>query len=598
MASHSRAAIFVYVALLAVAIRASAANSSVADLEELLDPARVAASLCGAAPSRGDSAFVPMRQMALAMVAESTSGGGRGPADVPLWAGLGSLSYKITATPRAQAYFDQGLRLAYAFNHGEAIRSFRAGQTIDPDCAMCFWGEALALGPNINAPMLPEAPALALAAVARAVELGKRATPKERALIAAMSQRYSPAVVSRQALDNAYADAMAALHARYPRDLEIAVLYADAAMNTTPWDYWEPDLQNGGRRPKGRMPGAVQALEDVLRAEPNHPGAMHFYIHLLEAVAPQKAEAVADRLAAQMPAAGHIVHMPSHIFFRLGRYQDALDTNLAAVRADEAFFAQAEPSTNYRFGYYPHNIHFALESAAMAGDAQSALALAKKLTASVPPEIIVERPFLQQLAVVSLFAQARFSSPETILELPQPSEDTPFQLALWHYARGIALALNGNASGTEAEAVAIAAIKETADLSPLTSVRRPAPSILAIADRVLRGRAAGVRGDWAAAVQEFEAAVELQDRLPYMEPAYWYYPIRQSLGVALLRARRSEEGAEVLRRALVETPNNAWVLFALRQSTELIGDTEASKVYDALFKKAWRGAGEPDLNRL
>ena len=271
------------------------------------------------------------------------------------------MTYPITTkNEMAQRYFDQGLRWSYAFNHPEAIRAFRKAQEIDPECAMCYWGEAFALGPNINAPMDPSAVEPAFAAVAKAQALAKGTSERERALIAALAERYAPDPrADRAALDSAYAEAMAEAAGQFPDDHGLAVLYADAVMNTSPWDYWEAD----GSTPKGSTGEAVQAVERVLAEDPDHTFAIHLYIHLVEASnTPERAEPYADRLGATMPGAGHIVHMPSHIYFRIGRYMDSLASNWAAVATDEFLLEQiGDAAGTYAYSYYPHNVHFLLE---------------------------------------------------------------------------------------------------------------------------------------------------------------------------------------------------------------------------------------------
>ena len=306
--------------------------------------------------------------------------------DVPLYKDLGTLAFPITTrNAHAQAYFNQGLRLSFAFNHAEAQRAFQAAQKLDPNCAACFWGEALILGPNINVPMMPEANAPALAALEKAVALKARAGAKERALIEALEKRYSAdPKAERPALDAAYADAMKQVAARFPADDTIRTLYVESAMDTQPWDYWEP----GGATPKGRGAEIVSGLETVLKRNPTHPGAIHLYIHAVEAsTAPERALPYADRLAALMPGAGHIVHMPAHIYYRVGQYRRSLDINKRAVAVDERYFQGSPSDPLYKSAYYPHNVHFVMVSAQMGGDGATAVDAAKKLDAAVPAEL-------------------------------------------------------------------------------------------------------------------------------------------------------------------------------------------------------------------
>ena len=498
----------------------------------------------------------------------------------------------------AQRYFDQGLRLAYAFNHPEAQRAFKKAQELDPNCAMCFWGEAFVLGANINAAMEEGAVQPAFLAMTNAKARAANASGREQALIDALATRYSadPAA-DKAALAQAYADAMAAAHARYPDDQEIAVLFADALMNTSPWDYWEAD----GRTPKGKLGEAVGAIEGMLAANPDHPGAIHMYIHLTEASAtPERAEPHADRLAALMPAAGHIVHMPSHTYYRTGRYMDSLQTNLAAVRADEAYLAQAQAKAAgiYPYSYYPHNIHFALVSAQMAGDAEHMVWAAERLNGKIPDEVAGEVGWIQAILPAPYFAHAQFSPPDVVLGLADPGDKFPFVRAMWHYARGVAHAAKGDLDAARAEATRISEINQTADFEMLLAWYVPAPDILRIARHVLEGRIAQAEGNLDQAIREFEVAVQIQDSLPYMEPEYWYYPVRQSLGATLLMAGRAEDAVTTFQAALIEAPNNGWALYGLKQAYEAQDDRAAAAETEKLFDEAWAGSAPPDLARL
>ena len=346
----------------------------------LLDPTYVAQQACGPIASRKTEFFNPGFHIAAAQAATGSAAADVGPV---LYDNLGTLTDPVTTrAPEAQRFFDQGLRFAYAFNHGEAARAFRKAQSIDPTCAMCYWGEAWVLGPNINYPMLPDAVAPAFAAIAQAMALKAGASEREQALIDALSARYAadPAA-DRAALDAAYADAMAAVAARFPDDDQAQLLFADALMNLQPWDYWEPDK----RTPKGRTAEQVAALERVLQRHPDHPGAIHLYIHTVEAsTTPERAEPYADRLNGLMPGAGHLVHMPAHIYYRVGRYLESLEINVAAAAADEALMAAAEQQPVVRYMYYPHNVHFVLVSARMAGARAEAISAADKLGPAHP----------------------------------------------------------------------------------------------------------------------------------------------------------------------------------------------------------------------
>src|SRR5215471_126216 len=347
---------------------------------------------------------------------------------------LGTLHYPITTSvPLAQQFFDQGLRLAYAFNHREALRAFRKARTLDPNCAMCYWGEALVLGPNINAPMDAASFAPALEAAGKAQALSGKASAKEGALIKALATRYT----DRGAMDQAYADAMQKVAAGYPDDDQILVLYAESLMDTQPWDYWDA----GGTLPKGRAAEMVNSLETVLKRSPDHPGAIHYYIHLTEASSdPKRAVPHARRLGALMPGAGHIVHMPFHTFFRVGMYKEAIESNRLAVIADEAYIARSSPAGIYPQGYYPHNVHSLMVSAQMAGDGATVIQSADKLSEVVSDAAAKNIAWVQPIKAAPYFAHAQFSDANTILSLPAPGEDFPYVRAMWHYARAVGLA--------------------------------------------------------------------------------------------------------------------------------------------------------------
>lgn len=506
---------------------------------------------------------------------------------------LGTLHYPIsTSVALAQRFFDQGLRLAYAFNHAEALRAFRKARTLDPNCAMCYWGEALVLGPNINAPMDDASVAPAFEAVSRAMALSAKASPKERALIQALAARYSAdAVGDRTALDKAYADAMQTVAAQYPVDDEIAMQYAESLMDLQPWDYWE-----GGSKPKGRAADIVALLEGVLARSPNHPGAIHYYIHLVEASSdPKRALPYARRLAAAMPGAGHLVHMPFHIYFRAGMFKEAVDANRQAVAADEAFITRSTPVGIYLQAYYPHNVHSLLVSAQMAGDGNTVIDAANKLEAIVSDAAAKNIAWVQPIKAAPYFAHAQFSDAKTTLALADPGDDFPYVKAMWHYARAVALANAGELPAASTEVDAIAKLEANADLSALVAGGVPAKDVLRLAQQVALGRIAHARRDFPVAVAHYQAAVAVEDTLGYSEPPYWYYPTRQSLGAALLLAGDLDRAEEVLRASLARTPNNGWALFGLMKVYEQRGDERSARSAKKLLSEAWIGSTH-DLN--
>jgi tetratricopeptide (TPR) repeat protein len=507
----------------------------------------------------------------------------------PLWTGLGSVTHKITTTnERVQAYFDQGLRLAYAFNHGEAQRAFRMAQKLDADCAMCFWGEALVLGPNINLPMQEDAVAPAFAAAQKAKALAGKASPRDQALIGALAVRYgSDPKAARAPFDAAYAAEMAKVAKQFSDDDEIATLYAEAVMDLSPWDYWKP----GGHDPNPQSAPIVPTLERVLARNPNHPGAIHFYIHAVEASdRPKRAEPYADRLRGAVPGAGHLVHMPSHIYYRVGRYLDALGDNKTAVEVDEKYLADAKaPMGVYRLGYYPHNVHFVMASAQLAGDGQTVIAAAEKLRQLIPDEAARGIAMVQPVKAAPYFAHAQFSTPETILALPDPGDAIPYIKAMWLYARGVALARRRDFAGAAAAADAIGTIERTADFKLLKESNVPAHEVLRVAQTLILARIAQANGDNRTAIVRFERAAALQDALPYTEPPYWYYPIRQSLAAALLQAGRYADAERQFQRALTRAPANGWSYYGLAELYKARGNATAARKAEADLSKTWIG---------
>jgi tetratricopeptide (TPR) repeat protein len=507
----------------------------------------------------------------------------------PLWTGLGSITYKVTtANEQAQAYFNQGLRLTYAFNHGEAQRAFRKAQKLDPDCAMCFWGEALVLGPNINLPMQEDAKAPAYAAAQKAKALAGKASPREQALIGAVAARYgSDPKADRAPFDAAYAAEMAKVASQFPDDDDIAALYAESVMDLSPWNYWKP----GGQEPNPQSTPIVPTLERVLARNPNHPGAIHFYIHAVEASdRPGRAEPYADRLRGAIPSAGHLVHMPSHIYYRVGRYLDALKDNKTAVTVDEKYLTDTNaPMGVYRMGYYPHNVHFVMASAQMAGDGETVIAAAEKLGKLIPDEAARGIALVQPVKAAPYFAHAQFSTPEAILALPDPGDAIPYVKAMWLYARGVALAAQHDFAGATAAADAIGTLQKTSDFTLLTESHVPAQEVLGIARTMIQARLAQAKGDTNDAVESFKQAADMQDALPYTEPPYWYYPIRQSLAAALLQAGRYDEAKQQFDLALRRAPSNGWSYFGLAQLYKARGDTTAQGKAEADLARTWVG---------
>jgi tetratricopeptide (TPR) repeat protein len=516
----------------------------------------------------------------------------------PLFKDLGDLHFKITTSnAQVQAYFDQGLRLTFGFNHAEAARAFRAAQKLDPQCAMCFWGEGFVLGPNINMPLLPEAAAPALAAAQNAMSKSATASEAEKALIAALFKRYSAdAKIERATLDKAYADAMTDAAAKFRNDDTIQALFADALMNLSPWDYWEA----AGAKPKGRTQEVIDALERVLERNPGHAAAIHFYIHAMEAsTKPEKALPFARELGKQMPGAGHMVHMSAHIYYRIGLYKESLKANLDAIAVDERYFKNSPSDQQYKSGYYPHNVHFVMVSALMGGEGKTALQAGAKLDKVIDPDYLKVSAGLQAVKAAPYFSHVQFSSPETILALPDPGKDHILIKAMWHYARAVASARKGDIAGSQKEIDTLVAIERDGDFEALKKADVPGKEIVQTARHVALGRLADARGDLPGVIKAFEDAVFVQDTLPYTEPPHWYYPVRQSLGAALLRAGRLDDAEKAFRESLAQTPSNGWALKGLMELYRQRGDTAALKATQKKFATTWLGRkGEPGLSIL
>ena len=518
-----------------------------------------------------------------------------------LYNDLGTLHFKVsTRNRKAQAFFDQGLVLSFGFNHAEAQRAFREAQKLDPACAMCFWGEALVLGPNINVPMMPEANAPALAALERAAKLAPGASAKETALIDALGKRYasgaSGASADRAPLDASYADAMKSVAARYPADDTVRTLYAEAVMDTQPWDYWEA----AGAKPKGRAQEIVSALETVLRRNPRHPGAMHLYIHAMEASThPEKALPYANRLGALVPGAGHLVHMPAHIYYRIGMYRESLETNKRAMAVDERYFASSPSDPLYKSAYYPHNIHFVMVSAQMGGDPATAIDAGAKLDAAVSPEVAKMFAILQPVKAAPYMTHAQFSDSATILRLAAPDKDLLLVEAMYHYARAVAYASMRDEAGAKAEIDALAAMEANEDFKAFVPWGVPAKEIVQTARFVALGRLADAKGDLEGAARAYEDAIFVEDSLAYMEPPYWYYPVRQSLGAVRLRQGRLEDAEKAFRESLARVRNNGWALAGLAETYRRKGDAKGERSARAALARTWLGpASGPDLARL
>jgi tetratricopeptide (TPR) repeat protein len=507
----------------------------------------------------------------------------------PLFSDLGNHHHAITTkSEMAQKYFDQGLTLAYGFNHAEAVRSFEAAVKHDPECAMCYWGMSFALGPNINAPMSPENMPAAWEALQKAKKHARGASKRERAYIDALATRYEkqpPA--DRSPLDGAFCDAMREVAGRYPDDLDAQAIFAESGMDTMAWDYYQKDGS-----PKPLTNEVIATLERILKADPNHIGAIHYYIHAVEASStPERAEPYADRLGALCPGAGHLVHMPSHIYYRVGRYNDATAANERAAKADESYITQCKAQGFYPAMYYPHNVHFLLASAMEEGRSELAIQNGKKLYDLMADTQFEEFPILEEFRPIYWYTLARFAKWNEILAQPAPKDTLRYSNAMWHYARGRAFVGLGKLKEARQERDALAAIAADPTLAAFKMQSgSTAGQLMSIARHVLDASIAEARGRIDDAVSDLRMAIAIQDALPYTEPPPWYFPVRHALGAALLKAKRTAEAEQVYRDDLERNRGNGWSLYGLAMSLRAQGHGRDAISADKLFKQAWARA--------
>jgi tetratricopeptide (TPR) repeat protein len=505
---------------------------------------------------------------------------------VPLFDDLGSYHRAISTKNRAaQKYFDQGLRLLYGFNHDEAERAFREAARLDPRCGICYWGVGLTLGPNINLPMDPERNAKAVEAVAKSKAVAAPGYAVERALIDALALRYSadPAA-DRAKLDEAYADAMGGVYKRFPADDDVATLYAEAMMDLRPWKFWNAD-----GTPAPGTEAIVTTLETVLKRNPTHPGANHYYIHATEASKnPERATASAKRLETLVPGAGHLVHMPAHVYMRTGNYAGASDANAKAAAVDERYIKANNVQGVYPIMYYTHNQQFLAAAAAMEGRSAVAREAAQKTTDLAIP-VAKEMPMAEFVVPWAMYFALRFEKWDDVLAMPKPDDALPTAVALWHFGRGVAFASQNKLDEANAERTAFqdAAAKIPPDaMMNLNSSK----DLLAVAAASLDAKLAQARGDNRGAIASWMRAVTAEDALAYDEPPAWYYPVRESLGGAYLRAGRFIVAEQVFRKDLERNPENGRSLFGLAEALKgQKKDAEAAEA-QARFKKAWSRA--------
>jgi tetratricopeptide (TPR) repeat protein len=503
------------------------------------------------------------------------------PPPPPLYTDLGT-HHKAVATrvPLAQQYFDQGLRLVYGFNHAEAIRSFTRATELDSTCAMCWWGIAYAYGPHVNAGMDSASGVKAYQAAQKALSQSRNGSPSEQAYVRAVVARYAAVPPANRAkLDSAYARAMADAARKDPNDLDAAALYAESLMDLRPWNYWTPE-----GKPYPGTEEIVRQLERVIARNPEHPAACHYYIHAVEAVNPQKAVPCAERLARLMPGVGHMVHMPAHIYIRVGRYKEAAASNVHAIHTDETFIEGQKPTTVYSLAYYPHNIHFLAFASTMSGQSAQALQAARTLKSKVNLDVARQVPMLQEMVPYYVLTLTTFGRWDDVLAEPLPPADIRAPVAMAYYARGVAYAAKGKL------AEARTALDTVKAIDAATPADAPEKTPISIAPHALMGEIATRSGKLDEGIAHFREALKIEDAGLYFEPPKWYYPIRESLGAALLKAGRNAEAEAVYRDDLKRFPENGWSLFGLAAALKAQGKSADAAAVEQRFSKAWSAA--------
>ena len=505
---------------------------------------------------------------------------------------LGSLGEKThpisTQISKAQDYFDKGMALAFGFNHAEAAKAFTKATDLDPNCAICYWGLAYVLGPNINAPMDDSVVPTAYAAVQKALELSTNVNPREKAYIKAISKRYAAKPMpDRKALDKAYADEMRTVHKSFPHDPDAAVLFAESLMNLSPWDYWEED-----GKPKNAILEILAALKSAIKMDPDHPHANHLYIHSVEASkTPEDGVPSADRLGNLVPGAGHLVHMPGHIYIRTGDYHKAVIANERAIKADDAYQSTCTPEGIYPLAYMPHNHHFLWASYTWEGNGQNAIRSSRELVKRVNDKMMRKPGFgtLQHFWATPMFAMARFARWKDILIEPKPPTDLKYPIGVWHHVRGMAYIAQNDIENAKQELANLESI--IADPS-VDSVKiwgmNKVTNLLKIGQHLLAGKIQENQGNMQDAIKEYKLGVQIEDDLYYDEPHSWYYPMRQSLGYAMLKTGDTSAAEKNFMEDLERHRKNGWSLHGLLQTARAQGDNKKIKDLEQRFKQAWQ----------
>ncbi len=521
------------------------------------------------------------------------------PVGANLIEGLGDYSMPVTSKGKdVQRWFDQGLAMTYGFNHDAAERSFLKSAELDPDCAMCWWGASLVLGPHVNAKMDPANNAKAWDRLQRAKAAADDASEKEQAFIKALSARYAAEPPEdRRPLDEAYAAAMKELASKYPDDLDVITLHAESMMDLQPWDYWDANGQ-----PKGYTAEVVSQLESVIGRDPEHAGALHLYVHAVEASPdPARGVAAADTLRELLPGSGHLVHMPAHIYARVGRYHDAVLANQKAIGADDAYLAICKPGPGvYPLGYVPHNHHFLWFAATMEGASEVALAAAAHTGERTSDPKLMRSPgfeAMQNFSLSPLYADVRFGRWQQVVDTPKPADDLPYMQAMWNYAQGMAAVRQGRIEDAKRFHEALVPATTNPDIEKLMAWDRY--SLIGgvrIAERFVAAELARAAKDYDGAIAALNTAVTIEDTLPYDEPPAWHWPARQALGEVFLAARKPAEAEKAYRDELERNPENGWSLYGLARALKAQGKKAEALEASDRYAKAWANA-DIDLSK-
>jgi tetratricopeptide (TPR) repeat protein len=517
-------------------------------------------------------------------------------APVTLMTGLGDLHHPVSTTnAEAQQFFDQGLRLIYAFNHDEAARSFQHAADLDPKLAIAYWGVAEAIGPNYNDPADNDRFDKAHQSIQKAIDLSANASASEKAYIQAMAKRFPGGTYDRRKAAEEYNNAMRQVVKDFPDDLDAATLFAESGMNLHPWGLWHHD-----GTPEAGTEEVVSTLESVIRRDPNHMGAIHYYIHTVEASPnPERALAGANRLAQLAPAAGHLVHMPAHVYIRTGDYEAAVKTNEMAATADETYIQASGAEGIYPMMYYSHNLHFIAMCSAMNGNYAEAKKGADMLAAHVGPSVKMMPP-LEGFMTIPIAVDVRFHRWSDILKTPQPDPEMKTTTVFWHFARGLALASTGKVSDAEAEYKVVEDAEKATpeDVVFAMPVNNKAKDIMKIAQNVLGAKIAMAKKDKAGSIAMLRDAVAIQDTLKYDEPPDWFYPVRETLGATLLMNGDATGAERVFRDDRDRNPRNPRSLYGLQQALMAQKRTYDAQFVEKQLQSAWKGSEALTLDNL